>query len=38
MVVVIHDFASPGYENKQEYNDFWAWFREAIEVMIEYEP
>ncbi len=33
-VVLIHDFASPGYEQVKIYGDFWEWFREAIEEMI----
>ncbi len=37
-VVIIHDFASSGYEQKEEFENFWDWFRSAIEVMIEYEP
>jgi len=36
-VVVIHDFASPGYENVAEFDGFWAWFRSAIEEMIAFE-
>lgn len=37
-VVVIHDFASAGYEQRQRYGSFWDWFRSAIEDMIEFEP
>jgi len=33
-VQIIHDFASPGYEQRKEYNSFWDWFREAVEEMI----
>jgi len=35
-VQIIHDFASVGYEQRKEYNDFWAWLEEAIREMIEY--
>lgn len=37
-VVVIHDFASAGREDRQRYTSFWDWFRSAIEDMIEFEP
>lgn len=36
-VVIIHDFASPGYEFKQEMDSFWDWLRSALEATIEYE-
>ncbi|MBS6005908.1 MAG: hypothetical protein KIB43_03025 [Clostridium baratii] len=35
-VQIIHDFASIGYEQRNEYNDFWDWLEEAIKEMIEY--
>lgn len=35
-VFVIHDFASPGYEQRQKFESFWDWFRSAIEDMIEH--
>lgn len=35
-VQIIHDFASAGYEQRKEYNDFWDWLEEAIKEMIEY--
>lgn len=37
-VIVIHDFASAGHEQRQRYSSFWDWFRAAIEDMIEFEP
>lgn len=37
-VVIIHDFASPGWEERRRFQDFWAWFRAAVEDMIEFEP
>ena len=33
-VFVIHDFASPGYEDVEEFNDVWSWFRVAVEETI----
>lgn len=35
-IVIIHDFASSGWENVTEYDTFWDWLREVIEDMIEY--
>lgn len=35
-VQIIHDFASSGYEQRKEYNDFWAWLEDAIKEMIEF--
>ena len=34
-VQIIHDYSSEGYEQRKEYNNFWNWFRDAIEEMIE---
>ena len=34
-VQIIHDFASCGYEQKQEYENFWSWFRSAINELID---
>lgn len=36
-IVIIHDFASEGWERVMDYNDFWEWFKTAIEEMIEFE-
>ena len=35
-IQIIHDFASSGYEQRKEYNDFWAWLEDAIKEMIEF--
>ena len=35
-VQIIHDFASPGWEQRKVYDDFWSWFRDAIEEMIDF--
>src|SRR5215510_7062659 len=37
-VFVIHDFASPGWEQRREFSTFWEWFRSAINDFIEFEP
>ena len=37
-VFVIHDFAAPGWEQRAQFADFWSWFKQAIEDMIEFEP
>lgn len=36
-VIIIHDFASEGWEQRQVYNDFWSWFRSVIEEMIAFD-
>lgn len=36
-VVIVHDFASPGYEQRAEFPDFYSWFRQAIEDLIAFE-
>jgi len=35
-VTVIHDFASPGWEQRRTFVDFNAWLRQAIEDLIEH--
>lgn len=35
-VVVIHDLASPGWEGRGEYPDFYAWLRQAVEDLIDF--
>jgi hypothetical protein len=35
-VIVIHDFASPGYEVVARMQKFWDWFRYAVNEMIEW--
>ena len=36
-VVVVHDFASPGYEQRGELPNFYAWFRQAVEDFIGFD-
>ncbi len=37
-VVVVHDFASQGWEDRKErYSTFWHWYRAAVDEMIEFE-
>ena len=36
-VSIIHDFASPGWEQQAEFDDFYAWLRQAVEDLIEYD-
>ena len=36
-VVIIHDFASSGYEDREGYESFWDWLRAALEATIEYD-
>ncbi len=35
-VVIIHDFADPGYEQRDALEDFNAWLRRAIDDLIEF--
>jgi hypothetical protein len=36
-VAIVHDFASPGYEQCTGFSNFYVWFRQAIEDFIEFE-
>jgi hypothetical protein len=36
-VVVVHDFASPGWEERAEYPGFYDWLRQAVEDLIDFE-
>jgi hypothetical protein len=36
-VFIIHDFASPGFEDEAEFDDVWSWFRAAIEETISWD-
>jgi hypothetical protein len=37
-VLIIHDYADPGYELRGIFPSFYAWLREAVNDMIEFEP
>lgn len=36
-LVIVHDFASPGWEQRSEFDDFYGWFRQAVEDFIEFD-
>ncbi len=36
-IVIVHDFASEGFERRQCFDSFWDWFRAAVEEMIAFE-
>lgn len=36
-VYIIHDFASSGWEDEQQFPDIWSWFRSAIEETIDWD-
>ena len=36
-VVIIHDFASPGWEQQTEFDDFYGWLRQAIDELVEFD-
>lgn len=35
-VQLIHDFASEGFEQRKEFDDFWEWVEVAMKEMIDY--
>lgn len=35
--VVVHDFATPGWEQRAHLQDFYAWLRMAVDDMIEWD-
>jgi len=37
IVQIIHVNASPGWEKRNKYSDFWAWFHQAIDDMILFQ-
>lgn len=36
-VVIIHDYASSGWERREVLDDFYAWLRRAVDDMIEFD-
>jgi len=36
-VFVIHDFASPGWENVATFEDVWSWFRSAVDATASWD-
>ncbi|MCK9876765.1 hypothetical protein MXD59_13415 [Frankia sp. Ag45/Mut15] len=36
-IVIVHDYASPGRHRRGEFKDFYAWFRQAVEDLIEFD-
>lgn len=36
-VFIIHDFASAGWERRDQFNSFYDWLRRAIEDLIEFD-
>lgn len=36
-VQIIHDFASAGYEQREVFTNYWDWFKEAINQMIDFD-
>jgi hypothetical protein len=37
-VVIIHDYAAPGWEQRATFDTFWDWFRAVVEDFIQFEP
>jgi hypothetical protein len=36
-VLIVHDFASPGFEDEGTFGDVWSWFRAAVEETISWD-
>ncbi|MEU3012742.1 hypothetical protein [Nocardia asteroides] len=36
-VLIVHDFASPGHEERAEFVDIYGWLHQAIEDLIEFD-
>ena len=36
-VFIVHDYATEGFERRQEFDDFWSWFISAIKELIGIE-
>jgi hypothetical protein len=36
-VVIVHDFASPGSEQRAEFSNFYDWLRQAVEDLIAFD-
>jgi hypothetical protein len=36
-VTIVHDFSTPGWEQRAEFHDFYAWLRQAVEDLINFE-
>lgn len=35
-IMLIHDYASVGYEQRGEFDDFWLWFKSAIDDLVNF--
>ncbi len=36
-LVIVHDFAAPGWEQRAEFDDFYGWLRQAIDEFVEFD-
>lgn len=36
-VFIVHDFASPGWEDDRQFDDVWSWFRAAVDDTVSWE-
>jgi hypothetical protein len=36
-VVIVHDFAAPGWEQLVEFDDFYGWLRQAIDDFVAFD-
>lgn len=37
VVVIVHDFAKPGWEERGQFGSFYGWLRQAFEDLIAFE-
>lgn len=37
VVVIVHNFADPGWEQVGEFENFWSWFRSAVDDFATFE-
>lgn len=33
-VFIIHDFSSPGWERRREYDNIWLWLKDAVDELV----
>ena len=36
-IAIVHDYASPGWEQRARYNDFKSWIRAAFDEFLDFE-
>ncbi len=36
-VLIVHDYAKEGWEERKRFTSFWDWFRQAVDDMIDHD-